>query len=106
MLVSATTNQDLRVLTDGSTINRATDGSRLNVRADANASVASVVFKLDGAVFRTESFAPFALAGDTNGVYNAWTPSVGSHTLLVTPYSAANGTGTAGPSILVHFTVQ
>jgi len=65
------------------------------------------VFTLDGKKYSTETYAPYALAGDNNGGldYNAWTPSLGSHTLIVTPFSGAGGTGTAGKALTVHFTV-
>jgi len=77
-LVNAATAADIRVLADGGTINLATDGASLNVRAETTpATVGSVRFGLDGnANFRTESTAPYALGGDTSGDYNAWTLAV------------------------------
>jgi hypothetical protein len=59
-------------------------------------SVGSVVFTLDGSLFRIENVAPYALAGDANGTYNPWTPAVGTHTLSITPYAQPNGQGIAG----------
>jgi hypothetical protein len=52
------------------------------------------------------SLAPYALAGDDNGNYRPWTPTVGSHTLKATPYAGANATGTAGSAVTVAFTVK
>jgi len=43
--------------------------------------------------------------GDNNGAFNTWRPSLGSHILVATPYSASNGGGTAGTSTTVSFTV-
>ncbi len=105
-LVNADSDADLGPLTSGAVLNLATLPTRnLNVRANAS-NAASVRFGLDGnASYRTESSAPFALAGDTAGNYNAWTPAVGSHSLSATPFSGTGATGTAGPALSVSFTV-
>jgi hypothetical protein len=110
-LVNADTDQPVAgfdPLQGGATLNLGTLPSRnLNVRANTNpATVGSVVFGYDGnGAYRTESTAPYALAGDTSGNYNAWTPTVGSHTVTATPYDAAGGAGSAGASLTVTFTV-
>jgi hypothetical protein len=105
-LVNADTDADLGPLTAGQTINLATLPTRnLNVRANV-ANAASVRFGLDAnASYRVESTAPFALAGDTAGNYNAWTPTTGAHTVTATPYGSTGATGTAGPALSVSFTV-
>ncbi len=79
----------------------------LSIRAHPLSGVGSVVFKLDGTQIRVENDGPFAVAGNSNDVtyYQAWKPPVGKHTLVATPYSHNDGTGTAGESIAVHFTV-
>ncbi len=105
-LVNATTDQDIAPLTNGGVINLAVTGTKLNIRADVSGSVGSVRFALDGNTnFRTESAAPYALAGDTSGNYEAWTPALGSHSLTATPYSAAGAGGTAGTPLSIGFTV-
>lgn len=106
-LINADTDKDISGLTHGQEINFAIIGTtKLNVRANPAASTGSVVFMLDGKIFRTESYAPYALAGDgSGGNYYAWTPSLGRHTLIVTPYSLAGGKGTAGMPLTVEFTV-
>ncbi len=76
-----------------------------SVKATPNITVASVVFTLDGSRLYTENIAPYAVVGDNNGAFNTWRPSLGSHTLVATPYSASNGGGTAGTATTVHFTV-
>ena len=78
----------------------------INVRANAVANVSSVVFRGEGAEWsHTENFPPFLVGGDTDGNYFVWRPQVGSHVLFVTPYSGPQGTGTAGRSIIVSYTV-
>ncbi|MBJ6110377.1 PQQ-dependent sugar dehydrogenase [Hymenobacter sp. BT523] len=109
-LVNASTGADIQALTAGAVLNLATLPSRnLNIRANTNpATVGSVVFALSGTATRsqTESVAPYALfSDDAAGTYYAWTPAVGSYSLLATPYTAGGGTGTAGNALSVGFSV-
>ena len=92
---------------DGATLDlSALPTRRLSVRADTSPSrVGSVRFTLDGKSFRLENNAPYALAGNRGSTYYPWTPSLGSHTLSVTPYSASGGKGTAGTAKTVAFRV-
>jgi PKD repeat protein len=95
-------------LNDGATLNLATLPTRnLNIRANTNpATVGSVKFGYDSNPnYRTENAAPYALAGDSSGNYNPWTPTVGSHTLTATPYTGSGATGTAGNALTINFTV-
>lgn len=79
---------------------------RLNIRANTSpATVGSVRFSLDGAPYRIEGGAPYALQGNTGNDYAAWTPSAGQHQLVVTAFSGANATGTQGGSFTLDFTV-
>jgi hypothetical protein len=105
-LINAAKQKALRTLEDGDIIVFDTDGSALNVRADVSGKAGSVAFYLDGKLFSTENVAPYALGLDDSGVYRKWTPSIGSHTLRVTPYSGSNRTGTAGATTEIEFTVQ
>ncbi|MBD0257330.1 MAG: SBBP repeat-containing protein [Cytophagales bacterium] len=111
-LFNAATDASLGTLTNGQNINFAGIGTnQINIRANTNpGTVGSVRFNLDG-VIRTENAAPYTYAGDapksgggTN--YLPFTPSVGYHNLVVTPYSGVNGTGTAGKPYEVYFYVQ
>jgi hypothetical protein len=68
-------------------------------------SIGSVVFILNGSLFRTENAAPYALAGDASGTYHPWTPAVGTHTLSITPYSQSNGHGIAGATRTITLNV-
>jgi CubicO group peptidase (beta-lactamase class C family) len=108
-LMNADTDQPILTLSDGMTLTLANLPSRrLNVRAETSPSpVGSIRFGLDAtANYRTETNAPYSLAGDDNGDYFAWTPAAGSHTLKATPYSAASATGAAGTALTVGFTVE
>ena len=97
----------------GATLNLATLPTRnLNIRANTSpATVGSVRFNYDGnANYKVESLAPYAIGGDNGTVdgrpnYNAWTPAVGSHTLVVTPYTQGGAGGVAGTPLSVPFTV-
>ncbi|MFS8068503.1 MAG: hypothetical protein ACMG6S_19260 [Byssovorax sp.] len=80
--------------------------SNLNIRANLTGAVGSVRFGLDAnANQRTESVAPFALFGDTNGDYNPGSFAVGAHTVTATPYEGASAGGAAGPVVSVTFNV-
>lgn len=104
-LVNADTDLDIGPLSNGATVNLSALPTRnLNVRANTNpATVGTVRFGLDSvASYRVESTAPYALAGDGAGNYNAWTPSTGSHTLVATAFDAS---GTSGNPLSISFTV-
>ncbi|UYZ62525.1 PQQ-dependent sugar dehydrogenase [Hymenobacter weizhouensis] len=110
-LINADTDQPISgfdPIPAGAVFNLATLPTRnLSIRANTNpATVGSVRFAYDGnANFRTESFVPYAIAGDNGATdYLPWTPTVGSHTLTATPYSAANAGGTAGQALTLNFT--
>ncbi len=89
-LVNSSTNADLRDLGNDETIDLSTTGHQLNIRANTSSETVDwVVFELDGNDnLRTEGMAPYALAGDTEGDYFDWTPSIGTHTLKATPYNS------------------
>jgi CubicO group peptidase (beta-lactamase class C family) len=108
-LINANTDQPILTMTDGMTITLGNLPTRnLNVQAVTSPStVGSVRFALDGNTnYRTETDAPYALAGDDLGDYRSWTPSVGSHTVKATPYSGADATGVTGTPLTVKFTVR
>ena len=94
-LMNADTNQPIAgydPLPNGATLDLASlPTSNLNIRANTSpATIGSVRFALDGnSAYATETILPYALAGDSSGNYNAWTPAVGSHSLTATPYSGA-----------------
>ncbi|TGE24819.1 PKD domain-containing protein [Hymenobacter aquaticus] len=108
-LVDADSNEDIQAVVNGAVLNLATLPTRnLNIRANVNAATTgSVVFALSGTQTQnqTDSGFPYALFGDVSGIYNAWTPPVGNYTLMATPYSGANGSGTAAPVLMANFSV-
>jgi len=104
MLVRADTDRDIGPLADGATIHVAEAGP-LNVRADVAGDVRSVRFAVDGRVVRTESTAPYALAGDREGDYAPWSVGPGRHTLVAVPYAQPGAKGPAGTARRVTFTV-
>ncbi len=97
----------IRLLEDGGFIIKSIDGD-ISLRADIcdDLTVGSVVFNLDGTDIRTENKEPYSINGDKNGDYTEWDPSVGVHTLIVTPYTSSNAGGTAGIAKTVTFTVM
>jgi Domain of unknown function (DUF5060) len=87
------------------TIDLSTVGSLLSIRADTNSNiVARVEFFFDGKKVRVEYIAPYALAGDTNGVYKPCVPMTvpGLHTLEAKVFDS---TGTNLESRSTQFTV-
>jgi hypothetical protein len=92
-------------LTNGYTIDLGKTGTRLNVRATPVGTAGSVVFRLDGRVASSETYAPYSIGGDTGGQFNDWTPTVGDHTLVVTQYAGAGGTGAVQGTTTVSFKV-
>jgi hypothetical protein len=108
-LINADTDQPLVIMTDGMTLTLSSLPTRnLNIRAETSPTVVgSVRFALDGkSNYRTETTAPYALAGDDSGDYRAWTPASGSHTVKGTPYSGSSASGAQGTSLTIRFTVQ
>jgi hypothetical protein len=104
-LINSTTQQEIRALADGDTIDMIKDGSALNIRADGTGLVSSVSFSLDGSLFNLDNAAPFAVGGDMDGNYGSWTPSLGDHTLKAVPFPLANTEGTAGSPLEISFKV-
>jgi hypothetical protein len=95
-------------LPNNATLNLARLPTRnLSIRVNTNPTkVGSVQFTLDDAMLRVENTAPYAIAGDNGGTdYLPWTPALGTHTLIATPYSGSKATGTAGTPLTVSYTV-
>lgn len=107
ILVDANSNQDIMELTDGIQVNLSNlPSTNLNIRAETTDDVSSVRFGLNAnSNFRNENVAPYALVGDSNGNYNAWSPNPGTYTVTATPYTEDNGNGSMGAGRIVSFTV-
>lgn len=112
VLVDADSDTDVPThtpLVNGADIDLAAIGtSNLSIRADTSpAEVGSLRFSLDAdANFNTESNAPYALAGDSGGDYEAWVATPGEHIVSATAYTEDDAGGTAGPAFTVRFTVR
>jgi len=107
-LINADNNQDILQITNGAVINLSTlPTQNLNLRANTNQPVGSVVFALDGNPnSRTESAAPYALFGDNpTGDYHNGSFSPGQHTLTATPYQDSGGNVQAGNALIVTFEI-
>jgi hypothetical protein len=106
-LINADTGRVIELLEYGDTIDLAQTGLRLGVRAGA-VEAESVRFNYDGEPdYRVDSLAPYSIGGGGRGERRdvAWTPAVGTHTLVVTPYAADGGEGAQGQSRMVLFNV-
>ncbi len=107
-LVDARTDEDIRTLNNGDTLTLADLPSELAIRANtAPQQVGSVVFDFNGDDnFRTENIAPYTVTGDDSGNYYKIDLSIGENTLTATPYTQRSGSGDAGQSVTVRFTVR
>lgn len=95
-------------LNDGAVLNLGTLPTRhLNIQATTQpATVGSVRFGYDtNPNYKMENNPPYALQGASATVWEIWTPSVGNHTVSATPYSLANGAGSAGATKTIRITV-
>lgn len=103
-----TQNAILDPFTFGSTVSIVAT-PHLNINAITSpAKVGSVTFKLDTKT-HIENGAPYDDPSDSNNghIFNPFNPTltVGKHTIVITPWSAANGTGTKGTATTITFTV-
>ncbi len=107
ILVDSATGEDIGPLVDGQVLNLAVTGEQLNVRAETNPPlVGSVRFAYDSnPEFRLESTSVYAFAGNESHGYNDWTPSLGTHTIIATPFTVHGGVGEAGTALTVNFDV-
>ncbi|MCB0324428.1 MAG: hypothetical protein KDD69_12685, partial [Bdellovibrionales bacterium] len=108
VLVDADSDVDIRVLVDGDVIDISDlPSANFTIRADTNpTTVGSVRFKVNTTSnFMTESVAPYALRGDSNGDYAPWDPAPGAYTVTATPYTLAKAKGQAGTALSVSLSV-
>ena len=83
-------------------INVAVLGRDLTIVAntDTTSTVGKIVFKFDGATVRSESVSPYALGGDTNGIFKDYPNllKIGSHTVNADLF-LVNGKKTSSKSV-------
>ncbi|MGB5819766.1 MAG: choice-of-anchor D domain-containing protein [Saonia sp.] len=107
-LVNADTNEEIGPLNEGDVIDLADfDANSFNVVANiGEEAVGSVVFDFNGDEgFRTESTAPYALGGDSNGNFRTVVFPLGTNTITATPFTERGGRGDAGIPLTVNFEV-
>lgn len=109
VLIDALNDVELFTLQDGAVIGVNTlpvGTDQLNIRAITSPdTVGSVRFVLNNSFVTTESVAPYALFGDTNGNYTPGSLGIGLYSLQVTPYAASGGGGEAGETLTINFEV-
>jgi hypothetical protein len=107
-LINAQTDQPVAGfnLVDGAVIDLAQTGRQLNIRADVMGATGSVRFNYDGnPAYRIENSALYAIGGNAATDYTPWTPTLGTHALVVTAYPQSGGLGARGVSKTVVFQV-
>ncbi len=108
-LINADTDQEIKTIAPNATLNLANLPTRnLNIRVNTYPEkVGSVVSIVSGArsTKSTQGGRPYSVFGDDGGNYLSWVPALGSYTLKSTPYTSSGGTGTAGTSLTINFTV-
>lgn len=100
-LVDADTNEDIYELDSANNVNLL-QYPNINIRANTNPpTVGSVVFSVDDSNFSNENQAPYSIAGDSSGDYNAWNLSEGSYLIEAVPFELAGGNGDKGNALSV-----
>jgi CSLREA domain-containing protein len=106
VLVDAGTDTDIGPLLHGDTLDLSALPPDLSVRAQIATVPGSVIFDFDDTpMFQIENLSPYALGGDAGGDYTPVALSAGEHSIRATPYSQNNGTGAAGGSWSIAFSV-
>ncbi|MEM8901033.1 MAG: hypothetical protein AAGC85_23180, partial [Bacteroidota bacterium] len=108
--VNSDTDEIIGDVPNGGTINMYERNHSINIVAivdNCPETVGSVRFFLNGptTLNRAESTAPYVLAGDNAGDYEAWNYQLGSYTLIATPYSEKGTEGIEGTPISVSFDI-
>lgn len=104
-LMNSATDTKIATLTDGYVIDKNQVGARVTIRALPVGAAGSIVFKLDGQIVSTETYAPYSIGGDIGGDLQDWSAPAGQHALQVTQYSGPTGTGTVQGTTALSFTV-
>ena len=104
-LIDANADKAIGAFVSGAKVDSAS-GKAYSVRANIGGTAQSVRFVLDGKAVRTESYAPFTIAGDAGADYFAWKPTPGNHTLRIEPFSGRGATGVAGAAKTLKFSAS
>ena len=106
VLVDAVTDTDLFVLRPDTVLHEEDLPEAINIRAEVQGNVGSVVFWLNEVRVRTENVAPYTLAGDTQGDYRPWDYEPGTYTVRAVPYAEDGGNGAAGEGLSLTFEIR
>jgi hypothetical protein len=101
-------NTKLMDLSDSSVIDISQAAyKQINIRANttAGSNPKSVVFRLNGNIFRIDHGTPYQLNGINGSSDLPWPVTPGWYTVTATPYSKFNGQGVAGQALTVTFRV-
>ena len=100
-LVDAGTNTVVGILTEGQVISLGAYPGGINIQALTSGSIDKVEFSLNGVGERTESVAPYTIAGDSpgNGNYFDWDITPGSYAV------SANPTNNPAGSLTINITI-
>ena len=108
-LINADTNEEIGPLNEGDVIELSDYAANsFNIVANIGTlEVGSVVFDYNGQEgFRTENFAPYALAGDNgSGNFNSLQLALGENSVTATPFTGAVAGGDSGIALTVNFEV-
>jgi hypothetical protein len=107
VLVDATADVAIRNLTDNDLLDKSVLPAELSIIYEPTQAIGSVVFDLSGPASnsRTESKAPYALNGDSNGDYEPFDFPDGVYTLTATLFASSGGSGTLLGLETITFTV-
>jgi hypothetical protein len=107
VLVNANTNADIGIIVDGAVYDYDSLPPPINIRAETLGAVGSVMFRIDGEIFRIENIAPYSLAGDDDSNYFTWVPTKFDvpQTVTATIFPGPGATGSPGDSKSCTFTL-
>jgi hypothetical protein len=106
VLVDATTGLDLRMLSEGETID--VTSIPVTIRAVVEPLPASILFKVDGKAFHTENAAPWTINGSdpVTGKLIPWIAASGDIRIDAEPYLGSDGNGSRGRELLQDFVIE
>ena len=106
LLIDADADVVIRTIIDGDVINVNEVGWNLNIVASTDLPAGSVKFSLNNRNnFRTDNFAPFAMAGNRGSNFFNWNPTQDAYTVAATVYSEQRREGDVLGSASISFTV-
>lgn len=93
-LIDAENDVEIGPVSDGQSFVLANlPSTKLNMNANTEGSIGSVVFKINGVKTQTENVSPYALAGNIGNDYRVWAPKLETYIITATAYSEAKGNG-------------